>query len=332
MELTTIPGLDSRVSRISLGTWAIGGWMWGGTEERQSIETIHAALDKGVTLLDTAPVYGFGTSERIVGKALAEYENRGKVRIATKCGLNWDNGQVFRDARAERIAEEIDQSLERLGVQHIDVYFVHWPDPRTPMQETAGAMRELHEQGLIKAIGVSNFSSEQMEEFRQYAPLHVCQPPYNIFERGIEQDVMPYCKKHGITLMTYGALCRGLLSGKLDRDRKFTGDDLRKVDPKFQQPRFDQYLEAVNRLFYLAREHYDHDVLSLAVRWVLDHGSNIAIWGGRSPKQMESIEGVLHWNMDEKGMREVDRIVEMFVKDPVGPEFMAPPARQERAA
>ncbi len=332
MEYRIIPGTNLDVSRISLGTWAIGGWMWGGTDERRSIETIHAALDKGVNLIDTAPVYGFGKSEELVGMALAEYAHKDKVRIATKAGLNWGDDGVFRDARAGRIKEEVEGSLKRLGVERIDVYFVHWPDPRTPMEETAGAMRELHEQGLVKAIGVSNFSPEQMDEFRQYAPLHVCQPPYNIFERSIEVDVMPYCRKHNIVLMTYGALCRGLLSGKMSRDQGFEGDDLRKSDPKFQQPRFDQYLEAVNRLFYLAREHYDRDVLSLAVRWVLDKGSDIAIWGGRKPEQMAGIDGVLRWNLDQGGLREVERIVDMYVKDPVGPEFMAPPERREKAA
>lgn len=332
MEYRTIPGTDMEVSRISLGTWAMGGWMWGGSDERKSIDTIHAAMAKGVTLIDTAPVYGFGKAEEIVGKALAEREDRAKVRIATKAGLNWDNGKVFRDARGERIKAEVEGSLKRLGVEHIDIYFVHWPDPRTPMEETAKAMNDLLDQGLIKAVGVSNFSPEQMDEFGQHAPLHVCQPPYNIFERAIEADVMPYCRENKIALMTYGALCRGLLSGKIDRDTKFTGDDLRKSDPKFQQPRFDQYLDAVNRLFHLARERFDRDVLTLAVRWVLDHGADMAIWGGRKPEQMEGIDGVLRWNLTEDAMREVDRIVEEFVKDPVGPEFMAPPARQEKAA
>ncbi len=282
MEYIQIANTDIKSSRIGLGTWAIGGWMWGGTDEQNSIKTIHAAFDKGITLIDTAPVYGFGTSEEIVGKAVKQYGNRNNILIATKVALDWRNEQPFRNASKERIIKEIEDSLKRLQTDYIDIYQVHWPDPLTPIEETAEAMKHLYDAGKIRAIGVSNFSPEQMDAFRQIAPLHTAQPPYNLFEREIEKDVLPYCKEHAITTLLYGSLCRGLLSGKMSKDRKFAGDDLRKSDPKFQQPRYNQYLEAVEQLDKLAREHYEKSIIHLAVRWILDQpGAGIALWGAR---------------------------------------------------
>src|SRR5437868_9142156 len=188
LEYTAVPGTSLRISRVGLGTWAIGGWMWGGTDEREAIDTVHAAIDRGITLIDTAPAYGFGRSEEIVGKALAVRDLRDRVIIATKVGLEWRDGKVFRNATRQRIMSEIDDSLRRLRTDFIDIYQVHWPDPLTPVEETADAMRALHEQGKIRAIGVSNFSVEQMQRFRSVAPLHVLQAPYNLFERSIEPE------------------------------------------------------------------------------------------------------------------------------------------------
>jgi aryl-alcohol dehydrogenase-like predicted oxidoreductase len=173
MEFTKISGTDLTVSRIALGTWAIGGWMWGGSDEAQSIKTIHAAIEREITLIDTAPVYGFGRSEEIVGKALADGELRNRVVIATKAGLDWRDGQPFRSASRERIFAEIEQSLRRLRTDHIDVYQVHWPDPLTPIEECAEAMLTLYQQGKIRAIGVSNFSRRQMHAFRDVAPIPI---------------------------------------------------------------------------------------------------------------------------------------------------------------
>src|SRR5256885_1443084 len=241
METTKISGTTLEISRIGLGTWAIGGWMWGGTDERESIATIHAAIERGVTLIDTAPAYGFGRSEEIVGRAI-DSRLRPHVAIATKVGLFWKNGKVFRNASKERIRQEVEDSLRRLRTDYIDIYQVHWPDPLVPIEETAEAMRALYDLGKIRAIGVSNFSVEQMERFRRVAPLHVLQPPYNLFERAIEAEILPYCRVNNIATFGYGALCRGLLSGRMTADTTFKGDDLRHSDPKFQPPRFAQYL------------------------------------------------------------------------------------------
>ncbi|SFM46291.1 Predicted oxidoreductase [Ectothiorhodospira mobilis] len=328
METTTLAQLPLEASRIALGTWAIGGWMWGGTDDETSIRTVHAALDQGINLIDTAPVYGFGKSEELVGEAIRRRGKRDQVLIATKVGLEWTPDEaVFRNASAGRIRTEVEDSLRRLQTDYIDLYQVHWPDPVTPVEETAEAMARLLQEGKIRAVGVSNFSPAQMERFRQVAPLHTCQPPYNLFERGIEADVLPHCREHGIQVLAYGALCRGLLSGRMGPDTTFQGDDLRQSDPKFQQPRFGQYLAAVRALDRFARERFDSDVLHLAVRWLLDHGADIALWGARRPEQVASVNRVMEVQLTAEDHAEIDRILDAHITDPVGPEFMAPPAR-----
>ncbi len=330
MEYTKIPGLDLHASRVALGTWAIGGWMWGGTDEIESIRTIHAALDRGVNVIDTAPVYGFGTSEEIVGKAVKEAGNRHSLAIATKCGLEWDAAAnaVWRNSDPERVRREVEDSLRRLRTEVIDIYQVHWPDPLVPFEETAELMERLKQEGKILVAGVSNFAPDQMDGFRRRAELAVCQPPYNIFERGIEQDVLPYCRENGISTLAYGALCRGLLTGKMTRETRFSGDDLRKADPKFQEPRYGRYLKAVADLARFARERHGRDPLHLAVRFILDKGASIALWGARHPDQMDPLPGAFGWTLSGAEMAEIDGILEEDVPEPIGPEFMAPPARE----
>jgi aryl-alcohol dehydrogenase-like predicted oxidoreductase len=326
MESIEIPGTPLVVSRIGLGTWAIGGWMWGGTDEAQSIRTIHEALDRGITLFDTAPVYGFGRSEEILGKALAQDGRRRRAVIATKVGLDWRDGKPFRNGSRKRIMKEADDSLRRLQTDVIDLYQVHWPDPGTPIAETAGAMADLYRAGKIRAIGVSNFSPAQMDEFRAAAPLHTAQPPYNLFERAVERDVLPYCREHRLMTLAYGSLCRGLLSGKMTINTRFTGDDLRKNDPKFQAPRFAQYLAAVEALDRFARDSYGKGVIHLAVRWVLDRSeAHVALWGARRPDQLAAVREAMGWRIDAAAMTEIERILRDTITNPVGPEFMAPP-------
>jgi aryl-alcohol dehydrogenase-like predicted oxidoreductase len=325
MEQIFIGNSGLQTSRIGLGTWAIGGWMWGGTDEAQSIATIRSAVERGVTLIDTAPVYGFGRSEEIVGKALAADGLRRRVTIATKLGIAWQDGKPYRDASPARIRQEVEDSLRRLRTDVIDLYQVHWPDPRTPIFETARVLEELRSEGKIRAIGVSNFGPAQMDAFRAVARLDSVQSPYNLFEREIEADVLPYAARTGLTLLSYGALCRGLLSGKMTLDRKFTGDDLRQADPKFQGARLRQYLAAVDRLEALARERFGKSVLALAVRWVLDRGHTVALWGARSPAQLDCIGEISGWTLDEHTLAQIDAILERCVLDPVTPKFMAPP-------
>jgi aryl-alcohol dehydrogenase-like predicted oxidoreductase len=327
MELAAIGGTSLRVSRVAIGTWAIGGWMWGGTDEAESVATIRAALDHGINVIDTAPAYGFGRSEEIVGKAIFQGRLRSRVVIATKVGLDWRDGQVFRNASRRRILREIEDSLRRLRTDHIDIYQIHWPDPRVAIEETAEAMGTLLRQGKIRAIGVSNFSVDQMDAFRRVAPIHVLQPPYNLFERGIEADLLPYCARNQIATFGYGALCRGLLSGRMRQDTTFSGDDIRGTDPKFRAPRFARYLAAIERLDRLARERFGKRVIHLAVRWVLDQGVTTALWGARHPAQLQPVDQIAGWSLDGAARDAIDRILRELIPDPIGPEFMAPPAR-----
>lgn len=321
-------------SRIGLGTWAIGGWMWGGSDEANAIATIHAALDRGVTLIDTAPVYGFGRSEEIVGRALADGGRRHQAVLATKCGLDWGTDEKpFRNGSRARIEGEIDASLRRLGTDVIDIYQVHWPDLETPFEETARVLDDLLRAGKIRAIGVSNYSPAQMQTFAATVPLHTAQPPYNLFERGIEADVLPWCRDHGVVTLVYGALCRGLLSGRMTPATTFGGDDLRQWDPKFCAPRFVQYLRAVEKLDAYARERFSRRVIHLALRWLLDQpGVGIALWGARRPDQLDPIDGIEDLNLDAAAMAEIDHIVAECIPEPIGPEFMAPPLQRPQPA
>ena len=328
LEFMKIPGTGLKVSRVAIGTWAIGGWMWGGTDEAESVATIRSALEHGINLVDTAPVYGFGRSEEIVGKAIAEGRLRADVVIATKAGLQWDGGKVSRNASRNRIMQEVEESLRRLRTDYIDIYQVHWPDPLVEIEETAEAMHELFKQGKIRAVGVSNFSTLQMERFRRVAPLHVLQPPYNLFERGIEADLLPYSRKNDIAILGYGALCRGLLSGRMKPDTVFSGDDLRRSDPKFIEPRFAQYVAAVQKLDRLAQQRFGKRVIHLAVRWMLDQGITTALWGARHPEQLQPVDELIGWSIDASAKAEIDRILRENVVDPIGPEFMAPPSRR----
>jgi aryl-alcohol dehydrogenase-like predicted oxidoreductase len=326
IETFRIDGIGTPVSRIGLGTWAIGGWMWGGADDATSIATIRRAIESGINLIDTAPVYGFGHSEEVVGKALQGLRKR--AVIATKVALEWQGGKVHRNATAARIRSEVEASLRRLRTDRIDLYQVHWPDPHVPHEETAVELEKLRREGKILAIGVSNYTPKQMDGFRRWARLAVVQSPYNLFERAIEKDVIPYAGQHRMAVLAYGALCRGLLSGRMDADTAFTGDDLRKSDPKFQQPRLRQYLAAVNALQRFAQERHGKTVLALAIRWILDQGPTVALWGARRPDQLDGIDAALGWKLDTQDMCEIDALLAEHITDPVGPEFMAPPVRR----
>jgi len=292
--------------------------------QRRAISTIHAAFDHGINLIDTAPVYGFGRSEELVGKALAG-GRRGGAIIATKVGLDWGSGKILRNSSPARLRSELEDSLRRLKTDVIDIYQVHWPDDSVPFEETAKSLDAFRREGKIRTIGVSNFSPNQMESFRKGAPLGAIQPPYNLFEREIEKDVLPYAEKHGLAVLAYGALCRGLLTGKITAKTEFKGDDLRKVDPKFQQPSLGHYLEAAVRLDSFARERYGKSVLALAVRWLLDRGKIVALWGARRPDQLIPVKEVMGWKLDAAAMQEIDQILAETIRDKIGPEFMAPP-------
>jgi len=309
------------VSRICLGTW-----IWAGIDAAESLRAIHRAFDLGINFVDTAPLYGKGLAEEILGKALAEHGNRDKIFVATKVGIEWTQSTSFRNSSVARIRQELDDSLRRLGTDYIDLYQVHWPDPRIPIEETAGELLRIQQAGKVRALGVSNFSIEQMDRFRAIAPLVSIQPPYNIFERQNEKNVLPYAKQHGLVILAYGAICRGLLSGKMTPSTKLSAGDYRQGDPKFQPPRFSQYLAAAHALDQFAREKHGKPVLALAVRWLLDQGA-VPIWGARVPSQLDNVNEAFGWKLTPADMKAIDAIVAENVSDPVGPEFMAQPPR-----
>lgn len=332
MEHTSIADITTPASRVGLGTWAMGGVQWGGTDDNESVKTIHAALDLGVTLIDTAPAYGFGHSEKVVGRAIAERGARDRIVLATKVGLEQQGNVVYRNSTRGQIFGEIEKSLKNLQTDYIDLYQVHWPDFSTPYEETAQALLDLKKSGKIRAIGVSNYSIEAMDRFRRVAPLAAAQPPLNLFEREAMETIIPWCRSNNVATLTYGALCRGLLSGTISKDTRFEGDDLRKTDPKFLPPRFAEYTRAVDMLRQFARKNYGKEVLPLAVRWVLDQpGVSVALWGARHPAELNPLRDVMGWKLDKEALAAMDKIVAESVRDPVGPEFMAPPEKRPAA-
>ena len=326
VETTNLRDVAIPASRIGLGTWAMGGFQWGGNDDDASVRTIHTALDRGVNVIDTAPAYGFGHSEEVVGRAIAEVGGRDRVVLATKLGLERHGDALYRNSSRAHIMHEIEESLDRLRTDYIDLYQVHWPDPRTPYEETAEALLELKRAGKIRAIGVSNYSIAAMEQFSKVAPIAAAQPPLNLFERESQTTVLPWSASHGVGTLTYGALCRGLLTGTIDDTTTFEGDDLRKLDPKFQPPRLAQYLEAARLLERYARQRYDRSLLAFAVRWVLDQrGVSVALWGARHPYELDPVDEVMGWKLDAEALAYVDETIAHAVRDPVGSEFMAPP-------
>jgi aryl-alcohol dehydrogenase-like predicted oxidoreductase len=328
MEKVRFGQTDMDVSVVVLGTWVTGGWMWGGSDERASIRAIHRALDLGINFIDTAPVYGSGKSEEVIGKALRERSNREPVVIATKCGLEWDKEQrnIVRDSTPARIFEEVDASLQRLGVDCIDLYQIHWPDLKTPFAETMAAMQQLRQSGKIRYFGLSNFNREQLETCLETAEVHSLQPPYNLFERDAAKELLPGCVRHGIATLVYGGLCRGLLSGKFTGKESFDRGDLRRADPKFKPDRFKQYVNAVDQMKKVAAR-YGKSMAQLALRWALQQpGVNAVIAGARTAEQVEDNAGVAGWRISSEDLEKLDKVLAKHIKTPVGPEFMAPGA------
>ena len=328
MDTTMIAGVE--VSRIGLGTWAIGGLEWGAVPDDVAVATCLSAIERGINLIDTAPIYGHGRSEQIIGKAIGVHGRRDAFFIATKAGLEWNEQGVFANSTPARLRRELEDSLRRLGTDYIDLYQVHWPDPRNPIADTAGLMAQFQAEGKVRALGVSNFSTAQMEEFSTVAPLVSNQLPYNLFERQIDGEILPRCAANGVAVLTWSSLCRSLLAGRVQPGMVFDAKDIRSADPKFQEPRFSQYMTAVQRLSGFARERYGKTVLELAVRWVLDRpGVSAALWGAKRPDQLDAVSGVMGWRLDTSAMAEIDRIVAAYVTDPIGPGYLTPGVRAD---
>lgn len=283
-----------KASAVGLGTWAIGGWMWGGTDEAQSIAAIQASLDAGVSLIDTAPAYGLGRSEEIVGKAIAG--RRDKAVIATKCGLVWhtqkgrhffdqDGKPVHRYLGRDAIVHEVEQSLRRLGTDYIDLYITHWQDPTTPIAETVAALEELKKAGKIRAIGASNVNRAELEQYIATGALDAIQERFSMIDREIEADLLPLTVPNGVATLSYSSLALGLLSGAIGPDRVFAGDDQRKDNPRFSVANRQKAKDFAQAIGAVAERH-DASIAQVVIAWTLAQpGVTFALCGARNPAQ-----------------------------------------------
>jgi aryl-alcohol dehydrogenase-like predicted oxidoreductase len=248
MQRRNLGSSGFEISRIGLGTWAVGGHMWGGQDDTNSIDAIHAAIDHGINWIDTAPIYGSGHSEEVVGRAIKQLPAARRPLIFTKFGLGTTPQPPTRSASAAEVKAECEDSLRRLAVDHIDLYQLHWPAPQ-PVAETAGACGELLKAGKIRAIGVSNFSVPQLEEWLATGvPLHSDQPPYSILRPAVKHDVLPWCASHHVGAISYSPLFRGLLFGTWAKDKTFPEDDGRSTHKDYSGVRFQRHLQAVEEI------------------------------------------------------------------------------------
>jgi aryl-alcohol dehydrogenase-like predicted oxidoreductase len=327
MDYRTLGSTGLRASVIGLGTWVAGGWMWGGADDGESLAAIRTALDAGINLIDTAPIYGHGHSEALVGRAVAESGRRDRVILATKTGLEWDSEKtrVWRNSAPARILAELEESLRRLRTDRIELYQIHWPDPGARFEDSMAALVKARDSGKIRFIGVSNFSVPQIQRCLAAGPVHTVQPPYNLFERGIEETLLPFCSSRGLAALIYSPLCRGLLTGKYRGTETFAQGDVRAFDPKFRAPALQRYVACVDRLAHVAARH-NKTPAQLAIRWCLDQaGVTVALCGARRPEQVKEHLGATGWTLPASDRAEIERLVAEMIPTPIGPEFMGPP-------
>jgi aryl-alcohol dehydrogenase-like predicted oxidoreductase len=283
-----------QITRVGFGAWAIGGggWEfgWGPQDDEQSIAAIHRGLELGINWIDTAAAYGFGRSESVVGRALSGMTDR--PYVFTKCSLLEAPGRTVRhDLSRDSVLREAEASLNRLGIDAIDLYQIHWPDPEPQLDQGWAALAELKEQGLVRHIGVSNFSVEQLRRISQIAPVETLQPQYSLVARDVEAEVLPFAERAGIGVIVYSPMGSGLLSGQMTRDRisALADDDWRKLDPRFQEPQLSQHLALVERLRTVAQRH-DTTPGAVAVAWTLRNPAvDAAIVGFRRPDQVDPL-------------------------------------------
>jgi aryl-alcohol dehydrogenase-like predicted oxidoreductase len=308
MEYRPLGTSDIKVSAVCLGTWAIGGQNWGDVDDENSIAAIRRALDVGMTFIDTADIYGKGHSEKIVGQAIQG--RREEAIIATKVGNRWDDeGNQWTDCSYDYILQAVEDSLERLGTDYLDVYLIHKPDPSVPIEETMRALAKLYDEGVTRAVGVSRYNREQIEEAQSHITLHAAQYPLNIFRRSEITPILPFCREHNIGMMAYAPLSKGLLTGKFDEDTEFPENDLRSRSPIFQGQAFKERLEAVEALKPIAKRH-DKTLAQLAINWNLcQPGVTTALTGAKRPDQVEENAGGAGWRLTPEDLGEIEQIV-----------------------
>lgn len=299
---------DLLVSRVAFGTWQLGG-DWGPTDSEAATAAIRRAADSGVTFFDTAQAYGFGASESLLAESLSG-RRRDELVIATKGGLRPRGAGVVRDASAEWIRTGVDQSLRSLDTDYIDLFQLHWPDPKTPFDETADALAKLVADGKIRHIGVSNFDAAQIEMFNADLPVETLQPPYHLFRREIEKDVLPYTTTHDIGVLVYGPLAHGLLGGNLRLDTRLAPGDWRAKSSVFQGEAYRRNLEVVAELRSFAGSELGITLGQLAIAWTLANPAvHVAIVGTRNPNHVDEALAAAEIELDPAAMARIDDLV-----------------------
>ena len=317
--LRTLGNSDLQLTPIGFGAWAIGGgnweFAWGPQDDDESIGAIHRALDLGINWIDTAAIYGLGHSEEVVGRAVKSWPGA-KPLVFTKCSMRWHQDRtIYRSLKAGSLAEELEGSLRRLGVEAVDLYQIHWPNPEEELEEGWETLARFREQGKIRWVGVSNFSAEQMKCVQKIAPMTSLQPPYSMLRRAVEAEVLPFAEKHGIGVINYSPMVSGLLTGSMTAERvaAFPADDWRRRAVEFNEPRLSKNLRLVELLREIGGGHGVSPGV-VAVAWTLRNPAiTAAIVGGRSGKQVEGIAPALHFRLSTD---EFTRINEFLAANP----------------
>ncbi len=309
---------DLHLTLLGYGAWAIGGgnweFAWGAQDDDQSVRTIERALDAGINWIDTAAIYGLGHSEEVVGRAL-QYATS-EPYIFTKCSMRWNaDRQIYRSLKRASLEEEIENSLRRLGVDTIDLYQVHWPNPEDEIEEGWETLAQFKEQGKVRYLGVSNFSVAQMKRAQKIAPITSLQPPYSLLRRDIEAEILPFCEQHNIGVINYSPMVSGLLTGKMtaERVKEMPADDWRKRSPNFNEPKLTRNLKLAELLREIGDTHNVEPGV-VAIAWTLRHPAiTAAIVGARRPDQ---VDGILPAATFRLTPREIDRIEEFLRANP----------------
>jgi len=298
---------ELKVSTIALGTWAIGGDFWGEADDASSIRTIKAAIDNGINLIDTAPIYGRGHSEIIVGKAIKG--RREDVVISSKCGLTWENqnSETEKNLRPESIRQEIDESLSRLGIDVIDIYFIHYPDKDTPLEDTLAELQRIKKAGKVRYLGVSNFDTSLLLEAMEIADIACIQPQYSLLDRNIEDSLLPFCHENNVEVLSYGSLGGGILTGKYtDKFQLNDGDKRSQFYPYFQEPCWTKVLELVEVLKNIAADH-NCPVPHVSLNWVRQQsGITSALVGARTVEQAKQNAVAADWDLSGDELKKIE--------------------------
>jgi aryl-alcohol dehydrogenase-like predicted oxidoreductase len=305
LSLKTLGNSDLHLTPIGFGAWAIGGgnwdFAWGAQDDSDSIRAIHQALGEGINWIDTAAIYGLGHSEEIVGNAVKSSTH--KPLIFTKCSMRWDaERKIYRSLKAASVVEELEASLKRLGVETIDLYQIHWPNPEEEIEEGWAELARQQKAGKIRWIGVSNFNVEHMKRAQAIAPITSLQPPYSMLRPAVEQEILPYCLENGIGVINYSPMVSGLLSGRMSAARvaAMPSDDWRRKAVEFNEPRLSRNLKLVELLREIGAEH-DVEPGVVAVAWTLHHPAiTAAIVGGRSGYQVKGLAPALHLRLNDE--------------------------------